>query len=318
MPYRAPFFVRDGHFNTIRAHFHRGQRPDYMRQRIETADGDFFDVDRLSGPPGAPKLIGLHGLEGSSESAYMQRLMIAAHAQGFETAVIHARGCSGQDNRLVSSYHAGFTSDVDAFLRAEKARAPHLPVMAVGFSLGGSQLGNWLGRTADAHHILEAAVLVSPPLRLAPSSDAIGRGNNRHVYQRRFLRSLKAKAVRKAEAWPKHRRRALAAARAESVRKYDHIWTGPMHGYLDAEDYYNRASSAPYIRHIKVPTRVLHAMDDPFVPMDAVPDAAFVGASCAELVRTRHGGHVGFFGRGAVHADSWLEDWILRSLSELG
>ena len=133
MPYRAPILVRSGHVNTIRAHFNRGVRPNYVRQRIETADGDFFDVDRLAGNIGAPRLVAFHGLEGSSESAYMQRLMGAAHGLGWELAVVHARGCSGSDNRLASSYHAGFINDLDVFLRAERACSPDLPLLAVGY-----------------------------------------------------------------------------------------------------------------------------------------------------------------------------------------
>ena len=116
MPYRAPLLARIGHVNTIRAHFNRGTRPAYVRVRIETPDGDDFDVDRVAGRPGAPRLVGLHGLEGSSESAYMQRLMGTANQLGWELSVIHARGCSSSDNRLASSYHAGFIGDVDTFL----------------------------------------------------------------------------------------------------------------------------------------------------------------------------------------------------------
>jgi len=320
MGYRAPLLARVGHINTIRAHFNRGNRPAYVRQRFETADGDFFDVDRVAGRPGAPRLVGMHGLEGSSESAYMQRLMCAAGQLGWELAVIHARGCSGSDNRLASSYHAGFIGDLDVFLRAEKASRPSVPLLTVGYSLGGSQLGNWLGRTPDAHQIVAAAVMVSPPLRLAPSSDAIWEGKNRHVYGRRFLRSLRAKAVQKAIAWPQHRARALAASRAKTIRHYDDLWTGPIHGFRGAEDYYTRCGSAPYIRHIRVPTRVLHAIDDPFIPLASVPDDAFVGARHVELVRTRHGGHVGFYGQhGEAHGTTnWLEGWILSSLHELG
>lgn len=327
MPYRAPLHVRVGHLNTIRAHFHRGSRPPYERERYETPDGDFFDVDRVPGQPGAPHLVGLHGLEGSSESAYMQRLMTVAQGLGWELSVVHARGCSGEDNRLASSYHAGFIDDVDLFLRAEHGRAQGAPLLAVGYSLGGSQLANWLGRTADAHTIVTAAVLVSPPLRLAPGADAICSGKNRHVYGRRFLRSLRRKALDKAAKWPAHRGRALAAARARSIRQYDHLWTGPMHGFVGAEDYYAKASAAPHLRHIRVPTRVLHASDDPFIPVAAVPAADFEGASHVELVRTPAGGHVGFFGhthRAAptppartYGATNWLESWILGSLHDL-
>ncbi len=316
-PYEGRIATRNGHLNTLLGHFNKGGLPPYVRQRVETADGDFFDVDRIPGPPGAPKLVAFHGLEGSSTSAYMRRLMRAAVAAGWESAVVHARGCSGSDNRHPHSYHAGFVDDVDVFLRAERARSPHLPLVCVGYSLGGSQLGNWLGRTHDAHDLVDAAVLVSPPLRLWPGAEALDRGVNRHIYGRRFLRSLTSKVRAKAERWPALRTQALAAANARSIREYDHLWTGPMHGFDGAEDYYRKAESAPWIRHIEVPTRVLHAADDPFVTVDAVPAVAFVGARAAELVRTRHGGHVGFQRGPRGGRPGWLERWIMASLCEL-
>lgn len=292
--YRAPAWLPGGHLQTLYSSLLiRAPRVAYRRERLELDDGDFLDFDWVDGTPGAPVLALLHGLEGSANSPYARTLMHHAHARGWHGAVAHFRGCSGEDNRLPRAYFAGDSADVERMLRHVRARHATAPLFAVGVSLGGNALLKWLGESGDAAcALVEAAAAVSAPLDLTAAGRALDRGFNRQVYTRHFLATLKKKALDKARRFP-GLLDAQAIAAATCFREFDTLVTARLHGFADADDYWARVSSKPLLPSITVPTLVLNAQNDPFLPASALPGPAEVSASVT-LDQPEAGGHVAF------------------------
>ena len=267
--------------------------PAYRRERWDTPDGDFVDVDFVDAPdPAAPRLVLFHGLEGSSASHYALAFAHRAAQLGWHYAVPHFRGCSGELNRAPRAYHAGDHAEIGWMLGRLRARSP-APLRAVGISLGGNALLRWAqeaGTTAGATAAAVAAVC--SPIDLAAGGHAIGRGFNRQVYTRMFLRTMKAKALLK---WQQHPglfdRARLRAAR--TLYEFDNLFTAPLHGFRDTDDYWARASAKPQLPRIRIPALVLNTLNDPFVPADCLPAAHEVGR-WVTLWQPAHGGHVGF------------------------
>jgi predicted alpha/beta-fold hydrolase len=294
VPYQPPWWLPGGHAQTIYGAVlaGTGPAPMYARRRWQTPDGDFVDVDRIGGAPHSPLLVMFHGLEGDSESHYAVALAGALASEGWRLAVPHFRGCSGEPNLLARAYHSGDSAEIAWMLERFSVEAQGMPLVVVGISLGGNALLKWLGEAgASAGRLVRCAVSVSAPLDLMVSGDELGRGFNR-VYSRLFLSTLKEKAAEKAGRFP-GLFDALRARRATSLREFDDCVTAPLHGFLGTDDYWTRASSKPWLRHIRVPTLLLNARNDPFLPAAALPSAAEV-AGCVELDFPDEGGHVGF------------------------
>jgi len=278
-----------------------GPTPVFRRERWTTPDADFIDVDFLAGgedcPPAAhsaktPMLVVFHGLEGSSRSHYCQAFAEVAQERGWACALPHFRGCSGELNHAPRAYHSGDYEEIAWILAQLRARHPG-PVIAAGVSLGGNALLRWAaeaGSEASSH--VKAVAAVCSPLDLAAGGHAIGRGFNRQIYTRMFLRTMVPKALRK---WEQHPglfdRDALLAAR--DLYAFDNVFTAPVHGFRNTEDYWHRASSKPLLSHIRVPALVVNALNDPFVPASSLPRVGEVGP-CVTLWQPSHGGHVGF------------------------
>lgn len=278
-----------------------GPTPVFRRERWTTPDADFIDVDFLAGgadrPPAAhsaeiPMLVVFHGLEGSSRSHYCQAFAEVAQERGWACALPHFRGCSGELNHAPRAYHSGDYEEIAWILAQLRARHSG-PVIAAGVSLGGNALLRWAaeaGSEASSH--VKAVAAICSPLDLAAGGRAIGRGFNRQIYTRMFLRTMVPKALRK---WEQHPglfdRDALLAAR--DLYAFDNVFTAPLHGFRNTEDYWHRASSKPLLSHIRVPALVVNALNDPFVPASSLPRAGEVGP-CVTLWQPRHGGHVGF------------------------
>ncbi|MGB9128779.1 MAG: alpha/beta fold hydrolase [Thiobacillus sp.] len=293
-PYRAPVWLPGGHLQTIYANlFIRVPSVVYRRERLELPDGDFLDFAWVDGQPGTPVVVLIHGLEGSADSHYARDLMVHVRAQGWHGVVAHFRGCSGEDNRLPRAYFAGDSEDIERMLRHVKTRQPDAPVYAVGVSLGGNALLKWLGEAGDsAKALVERAAGVSAPLDLTAASHTLDHGFNRRVYTARFLTTLKAKALRKATRFPGVLN-AKAIAEATTFREFDTLVTALLHGFRDAEDYWFRVSSKPFLKSIAVPTLVINAKNDPFLPAWALPVAADISLAVT-LEQPDTGGHVAF------------------------
>jgi len=326
--YRAPRWLIGGNAQTIwAARFARryvGAAPAYARERWDTPDGDFVDVDwldRVPVPPdplrdAPPLLVLFHGLEGSSGAHYAQSFADGARARGWRYAVPHFRGCSGELNRAPRAYHSGDFEEVGWMLAQLRARH-HGPILAVGISLGGNALLRWAEEAGDTARSLASAVCaVCSPVDLAASGMAIGRGFNRHVYTRMFLRTMKAKALAKLVQHPGlFDRRRLVATR--TLYDFDNVFTAPLHGFRDTDDYWRRASAKPHLRRIRIPALVLNARNDPFIPARSLPGPNEVSASIT-LWQPVHGGHVGFvLGRWPGHVLTLPEqvlDWMAERI----
>ena len=301
MRYVAPRWLPGGNLQTIWPALYArrtdGPLPTYRRERWPTPDGDFVDVDRVDAAlPTAPLLVLFHGLEGSSRSHYAEAFAAFAAARGWAFAVPHFRGCSGEINLAPRAYHSGDFEEIDWILARFAAQHPG-PMLAAGVSLGGNALLRWAEEAgAQAAHRVRAVASISAPLDLAAGGAAIGRGFNRLVYTRMFLATMKPKALAKLAQHPGlFDREALLAAR--DLYAFDNVFTAPLHGFRDTDDYWRRASAKPHLDAIRIPALVVNATNDPFVPAASLPRSEDVGRHVT-LWQPLQGGHVGFPGGG--------------------
>jgi hypothetical protein len=254
-----------------------------------------------------------HGLEGGSQSHYARAVMAAAARRGWRGAVAHFRGCSGSLNRLPRAYHSGDSAEIDWMLRRFSAEAPGAPLYAAGVSLGGNALLKWLGESGGAARaIVAAAATVSAPIDLTAAGEALGKGFNL-VYARMFLTTLKRKCAQKLELHPGiFDARAMRSAR--TLREFDDAVTAPLHGFRDAGDYYTRSSSKGLLSRIQVPTLMINARNDPFLPASALPAANEVSAA-VEREFPVEGGHAGFVAGAFPGHLEWLPQRIISFFS---
>jgi predicted alpha/beta-fold hydrolase len=250
-----------------------------------------------------------HGLEGSSRSHYARSLMRAVDQFGWRGVVIHFRGCSGEPNRLARAYHSGDSAEIDWVLRRLREHLDQLPFV-VGVSLGGNALLKWLGEQSGAAiGILRAAAGVCAPLDLAAANESLTQGFNQ-IYARHFLRTLIPAALDKNERFPGLMDPDRVKA-SRSLRDFDDAVTAPLHGFRDAADYYARSSANAFLGDIRVPTLVLNAANDPFLPAFALPHADDVAAAVT-LEITPTGGHVGYVSAHLPGHLDWLPQRLLR------
>jgi predicted alpha/beta-fold hydrolase len=309
--YRAPWWLPGGHLQTIYAAFlDRRYRVTYRRERWDTPDGDFIDADWVEGEPDKPLLVLFHGLEGSSSSHYALSLMHAVRKLNWRGVVVMFRGCSGEINRLPRAYHSGDSAEINWILRRLKSRHSPGKLYAVGVSLGGNALLKWLGEQGEeAGNIVKAVAAVSAPIDLMAAGDHLGQGFNL-FYARTFLASMKEKFLEKLKRFPKLVDRE-AMLRSRTLREFDDVVTAPLHGYKNTDDYWTRASSKPGLINIRVPTLLINAKNDPFLPAGALPSPAAVSAAVT-LNFSGTGGHAGFVsGTFPGHLD-----WLPRRIME--
>lgn len=308
--FQASRWLWGAHRQTIWPLLIKGPLPPYRRQRWDTPDGDFIDLDWVDGAPDQPCVVLFHGLEGSSRSPYARSLMRAIHARGWHGVVVHFRGCSGEPNRLPRAYHSGDAAEIDWILR--RIHALHWPALfAAGVSLGGNALLKWLAKNVqsdEATFLLDAAATVSAPVDLAAAESELARGLKRG-YARYFLRSLVPKALEKAARFP-GLMDVVAIKCSRTLREFDEAVTAPLHGFRGAADYYARASAGPLLHMINTPTLLLHAQDDPFLPFSAMPAVRDLPQEVTPDFLAQ-GGHAGFV-QGAWPGNmTWLPQRLL-------
>lgn len=330
--FRAPWWQPGGHVQTIWSALcsRRSVAGDaplrWRRERWETPDGDFIDVDFSGHEPAAqaPILVLFHGLEGSSSSHYAQALAQVCAQRGWCLAVPHFRGCSGEPNRLPRAYHSGDADEVDWILRQLRPRKRG-GLLAMGVSLGGNALARWAGlQRQAAAELVTAAAVVCAPLDLVAGGANLGRGLNRWLYTPMFMRTLVPKALAKWQQSPGLFDRARLQ-RARTLHAFDDVFTGPVHGFRDADDYWRRASAKPLLKQVALPLLLLNARNDPFVPAGSLPGPGDVSAS-VQLWQPPHGGHVGFSsGAWPAHVQAmplavtqWLAQWLEPNNKESG
>ncbi len=288
-------------FNLIRGHTQTllpalfAKRPivDYRRERWVTPDADFIDIDFIDGDKDRPFVVLFHGLEGSSNSHYARALMAHLHSLGWSAAVPHFRGCSGEINQNPRFYHSGDAAEIEWIARrlhqSHQTKNPNGKFYACGVSLGGNALLRFLGEAQTQASFIDAACAISAPLNLTQSGAALSRGFN-HIYTRNFLQTLKPKCLEKLKQFPNlfDAKKMLAA---RTLYEFDDVVTAPLHGYRDVDDYWHSAGACHVLNEISIPTWVLNAQNDPFMPAQYLPQNA---SKFVTLDYPIHGGHAGF------------------------
>lgn len=315
LPFKPAWWLPNAHFQTLwPSLFRKYHQPlTLKRERIELQDGDFIDLDWVEPEKKAPVVIILHGLEGSIRSHYAQGMLQAVSRAGWRGLFMHFRGCSGEINRYLPSYHSGHTEDLDFVVKEIKKREPHTAFAAVGFSLGGNVLIKWLGETAKANP-LTAAVAISVPFELNKAVLRINRGFSR-IYERHLLNCLIIKMKRKLD----NQKAPVTLPPLDQLRTlldFDNHITAPLHGFKNAEDYYKQCSSRAFLKKISKPTLLLQAKDDPFMVADLIPSVSEL-SSFVTLELQDKGGHVGFVeGKSPWAPEYWLEKRVPLFLNQ--
>lgn len=322
MSFRPAWWLPGPHLQTLWNPLLR--KPPHLpreRERLWLDDGDFLDLDWYGRhDPKAPLVLVLHGLTGSSSSLYVLGLQQALAARGWASVALNWRGCSGEPNLLARGYHSGASEDLAEVLRHLRAQRPMAPLYAVGYSLGGNVLLKYLGETgADSQ--LHGAVAVSVPFRLDQCADRLSQGFSR-IYQAHFMNEMVAYVKTKQRLFA-HKGMADRLAALEQLGPLDGMrtfWdfdgriTAPLHGFSDAQDYYQRSSSRYFLAGIQTPTLIIQAADDPFVFRHSLPEAAELSA-CTQFELHAHGGHVGFVDGSPRRPGYYLERRIPQWLS---
>jgi predicted alpha/beta-fold hydrolase len=310
LSFSSPWWLPGGHLQTVVPSLFRPPPVRLRRERWDTPDGDFIDVDSCGEPGAGPQLVLFHGLEGCSDSHYARSLAAHTVRRRWHLAIPHFRGCSGEPNRTARAYHSGDSAEIGWIL--EKFPAP---VLAIGVSLGGNALLKWLGEQGEAagRRVIRAAA-VSAPIDLAAAGNALDRGLNQLLYTRHFLATLKPKSLAKLNLFPGlYDADRIRAAR--TFREFDNLVTAPLHGFRDTEDYWGRCSAGLYLEGIRVPTLLLNARNDPFLPEHALLAAARKAAPCVVLEFPRTGGHAGFLAGPFPGRHGWLPQRLFEFLT---
>ena len=309
-PYLAPAWLPGGHAQTIWPLLIKPRPLKLRRERWETPDGDFIDVDHLDGPAGAPLLVLFHGLEGSSHSHYALSTAQACRKQGWRLALPHFRGCSGELNRRPRAYHSGDSQEIDWILRRLQVADGGRPLHAAGVSLGGNALLKWAGeRGPAAAELVTGVAALCAPLDLAACGHHLARGFNR-IYTRHFLNTMKVVSAARLRQFPGLFDEARMRA-AINLWQFDDAVTGPVHGFAGADDYWALSSAKPWLKSIVVPALVVNPKNDPFLPARYLPRPDEVSPS----VRLEHpaaGGHVGFVSGAFPGNLDWLPQRLLH------
>jgi predicted alpha/beta-fold hydrolase len=274
-------------------------------QRLTLPDGDFVDLAWGAEPEKITAIVVLfHGLEGSVRSHYANDMMATLQQQGLLVVLMHFRGCSGELNTLPRAYHSGETEDAQFFLQYLHELYPHVPKMAVGFSLGANMLLKFLGENPQQQY-LQAAVAISAPMLLAECANSINQGFSR-LYQKYLLGSMLKSLLSKIDImdYPNN----LTAGQVKQIRsfrEFDQHVTAPLHGFSGADDYYQQCSAMGFLKNIQIPTLVLHALDDPFMNHKVIP-ASHELSPLVRLEVSKYGGHVGFMQGTPWRPQIWL------------
>ena len=310
--YRPPFFLRNGHLSTIYPTlFRRRSSPSIVRERLELPDGDFIDLDWSEQKCSRLAIIG-HGLEGESSAKYMLGLSVALRKRGWDTLAWNCRGCSGEPNRLLRSYHSGVSGDLGHVI-AHAIPKGYQSIALIGFSLGGNIVLKYLGEQgSNLHPEVKAGVTFSVPCDLTSSSLRLAEWDNK-IYMSHFMDGLKDKIIQKNKMFP-GRLNLNGIKSIKTFSQFDDRFTAPLNGFLDARDYWLRASSKPHLEAIQIPSLMIQAANDPFLTEACFPKKIAKASKSLHLEIPRHGGHVGFISRGSEY---WSETRCAEFLEEI-
>ena len=324
---RRPWWLPGAHLQTAWARLARSRRlVTFEREVLTTSDGDELILDHAPGPKNSPRVLLLHGLEGSAYSLHTQGLAVLVAHAGWCATVLNFRSCARDPadirrrlpNRRPRLYHAGDTNDVDLVVKRLRRREPSSPLYAVGFSLGGSVLLKWLGDSPNAS-LVDRAATISVPYDLEASSRFLERPVGR-LYVRHFTKRMKTKALDVLRRFPRETTHIdVARVRAaRTVREFDECLTAPLHGFANAADYYDRVSAKQYLKGIATPTLCINSEDDPFFPREALMDARERASPSVEFRVTTWGGHTGFVaGPWPWRPSYWVEELVIDWLGQV-
>ncbi len=301
-----------GHWETIIPHLFRRVNPvDYRRERLETEDGDFLDLDWAYTQAPADKLVVFsHGLEGSSRAKYIQGMIPHFLAKGFDALAWNCRTCGGEMNRTATFYHSGASYDLDAVLKLTLAK-PYREISLIGFSMGGNITLKYLGEKGEAiDPRIKKAIVFSVPLDLKSSAERM-RGGMGAVYTRKFVWTLNKKLKLKKNELEKLGIDISGAHRIADFPTWDGRFTAPLHGFKSADDYYARSSSKPLLKKIRIPTLIVQAKNDPFLGPECFPVDELAGHEFVRLEMPERGGHVGF----VIEGRYWSEERAVHFLT---
>jgi predicted alpha/beta-fold hydrolase len=307
--FQPPLHLRNGHLQSVLPTLLRRRfLVAFTRERLELADGDFVDLDWATSGRDRLAIIS-HGLEGSSRDNCVRGMATRLQRAGWDVLAWNFRGCGLEPNRLVRSYHSGETGDLGTVIALAAARYPQIAL--IGFSLGGNVTLKYLGE-GGCHPAVIAGVAISVPIDLAASANAIDRRWSNRFYLRRFLSRLLPKIRAKSLRFPDR----LDASRSHGIRtlrEFDNLYTAPIHGFRDAEEYWEKSSARKYLDEIKVPALLLNARDDPFLTPESFPYTEAERSSYLFFEAPRSGGHVGFIDS-ASNFRRWHESRSLEFL----
>ena len=312
-PYRPPWYLPNGHGQTIvPALLRRVRSFTFQRQTLSTPDGDRLQLDVLAS--GSPRLaIITHGLEGDSNRPYVRGMTRAFHREGYDVVAWNLRGCGGVLNQTLRFYHAGATDDLHHLLTHWPGIEQYASIVLIGFSLGGNLTLKYLGEQGtDLSPTIRGGITFSVPLDLGSCAHRITQPSNR-LYHRRFLRQLKQKILDKQPFFPDE----LSLdplRRIQTLVDFDEQYVAPLHGFRDAQDYYQRSSSRPWLPHIRVPTLVVNALNDPFLSPPCFVPEEDLGHSVVFLAPSQ-GGHCGFMPRGHTPGDDFWSEQVARQFA---
>lgn len=317
--FTPPWWLPEGHSQTLWRKFSPPETIAQRRQRIELDDRDFIDLDwaeavNVENSQDKTIVFILHGLCGCSSSSYIVALQTLLNSSGIASVAMNFRGCSGETNRLARAYHSGVSEDVEEVFSKVQAQYPEHNFVFVGYSLGANVLLKWLGEI-QSHPRVKKAVAVSTPFSLENCSRAMLKGISQ-IYGKYFVRHLTNDFNNK-QIYFENTENPSQAQRIKNlgeVKNITTIWefddkiTAPLHGYASAEDYYKKCSSLGFISAIQTETLLIQSLNDPIIPKNSIPSQQML-ASNTTLELTHQGGHVGFV---CGNSENWLEHRILN------
>ena len=313
--YKPPLFLKNCHVQTAFPFFFRQVKDvHYKRERMNTPDGDFIDLD-WSCAGSDTCIIIVHGLEASSTWSYMKGMVRACNRRGWDAAAMNMRGCSGEPNRLLRFYHSGVSEDLHAVVCHVDSRNKYKRLYIIGYSLGGNVTLKYLGeKSLRKPQTLKKAAAVSVPCDLTSCSIALEKKENT-LYMKRFLNSLHNKIKAKKRLFPGELNDDNYKE-IKTFKQYDDRYTAPLHGFKNALDYWKRCSSRPFLNNISIPALLINAKDDPFMGPDCYPYEEAEKNPNFFLEIPDYGGHVGFiaFNRGNEY---WHEKRITSFLIDM-
>ncbi|MCO7185579.1 alpha/beta fold hydrolase [Tenacibaculum sp. XPcli2-G] len=305
---------KSAHFNTVYRPLFMKDTIEYNRKRVTTWDADFIDLD-FSIVESKSLVLLIHGLEGSSQSNYMIRTSNHLNNIGFDTVCMNLRGCSGEDNLLLETYHSGKTDDVEFIIKHLNSNYNYENIIIIGFSLGGNLTLKFLGEYNNIPSEIKGGIAVSVPVDLTSSQAELNKLKNK-IYLNEFLRTMKLKLLQKAEKFPDFQLNKELLFKANKFRHLEKQYTVPVFGFKSSEDYWEKASAKPFIPEIKVPTLLINALDDSFLSKECYPIKEAKNMKNFYLSTPNYGGHVGFISSFSNTENRWLEQRISKFIHE--